>query len=324
MNIFRRLGASLPYVVPLVLAMGPLHSIAGPADADMANRYLRAAEQGDPAAQVYVAALYSAGVGFRQSDRDAFQWFLRAADQGNERAELVVAGLYAIGRGTSKDNVSAYRWAYTASNASDANVRGGAKQLLEALATRMSADERSAAIKQSETGSSGGGAAPLPQTQASPASQASGSPRDAVAYYNRALARVRSQEYALAVEDFGKVIELNPNDAEALNNRCWARAVLGRLDGALSDCDEALRLRPNYADALDSRGLVNLKLGNLDRAISDYNAALRIKPDLASALYGRGKARLRQGTDSRGNADIKNAKERDPNIEKTFSRYGVN
>jgi tetratricopeptide (TPR) repeat protein len=85
-----------------------------------------------------------------------------------------------------------------------------------------------------------------------------------------------------------------------------------------------LRLRPNYADALDSRGLVNLKLGNLDRAISDYNAALRIKPDLASALYGRGKARLRQGTDSRGNADIKNAKERDPNIEKTFSRYGVN
>lgn len=327
-RIFRRVGVSWPCAILLVLA-GPLHSVAGPADADMANRYLRAAEQGDPAAQVYVAALYSAGVGFRQSDRDAFQWFLRAAEQGNDRAELVVAGLYAIGRGTSKDNVSAYRWASAASNAGDANVRGGAKQLMEALATRMSEDERSAAIKQSETGSSGGGAATSPQTQSGQSSQGrygslEGNPRDAVAYYNRALARVRAQEYALAVEDFGKVIELNPNDAEALNNRCWARAVLGRLDGALSDCDEALRLRPNYADALDSRGLVNLKLGNLDRAISDYNAALRLKPDLASALYGRGKARLRQGADSRGNADIKSAKDRDPNIEKTFSRYGVN
>jgi hypothetical protein len=49
-----------------------------------------------------------------------------------------------------------------------------------------------------------------------------------------------------------------------------------------------------------------------------------LKPELASALYGRGKARLRQGAVDRGNVDIKNAKERDPTIEKTFSRYGVN
>lgn len=331
-SIIRRVGVSWSCAILLVLALGPLHSVAGPADADMANRYLRAAENGDPAAQVYVAALYSAGVGFRQSDRDAFQWFLRAAEQGHNQAKLVVAGLYAIGRGTSKDNVSAYRWAHAASSAGDANIRGGANQLMQSLATRMSADERTAAIKQSETGSagSGGGAATLPPTQPSQGGYGSldeairQNPRDTGAYYNRGLARARAQEYALAVEDFGKVIQLNPNDAEALNNRCWARAVLDRLDGALIDCDEALRIRPNYADAFDSRGFVNLKLGNFDRAISDYNAALRLKPELSSALYGRGKARLRQGAVDRGNADIKNAKERDPNIEKTFSRYGVN
>jgi RND family efflux transporter MFP subunit len=147
---------------------------------------------------------------------------------------------------------------------------------------------------------------------------------DADTYYNRGLAKARAEEYALAVDDFGKALQLNPNDPEALNNRCWARAVLGRLEGALIDCDEALRLRPNYADAFDSRGLVHLKLGDLDRAISDFNAALRLNPELASSLYGRGKARLRGGAVDRGNADIKAAKQRDPGIERKFSRYGVN
>ena len=327
-------GVSWACALLLVLALGPSQPEAAPADAEMANRYLRAAENGDPTAQVYVAALYSAGLGFRQSDREAFQWFLRAAEKGHAQAQLVVAGLAAIGRGNPKDNITAYRWAHTAARAGDPNIRASANQLMEALAARMSADERDAAIKQASTGSSGSGTevakATLPSAQPSQGGSSSlddairRNPRDTAAYYNRGLARARAQEYDLAVEDFGKVIQLNPTDAEALNNRCWARAVLGRLDGALIDCDEALRLRPNYADAFDSRGLVNLKLGNLDRAISDFDAALRLKPELASALYGRGKARLRQGAVDRGNADIKDAKARDPKIGDTFARYGVN
>lgn len=326
----RWLGVSSICALLLVFALGPPQSRAASPDAEMANRYLRAAEDGDTTAQVYVAALYSAGVGFRQSDREAFQWFLRAADKGHAQAQLVAAGLAAIGRGIPKDNITAYRWAYTAARSADSNIRTSANQLMEALATRMSADERDAAIRQASSGASGSGTEVAKSTQPSQGGYSSldeairRNPRDTVAYYNRGLAKARDKEYALAVEDFSKVIQLNPNDAEAHNNRCWARAVIGRLDGALIDCDEALRLRPNYADAFDSRGLVNLKRGNLDRAISDFDAALRLKPGLASALYGRGKARLRQGTADRGNADIKDAKARDPKIEETFAGYGVN
>ena len=323
----RWLGVSSTCALLLVLALGLPQSRAASPDAEMANRYLRAAEDGDPTAQVYVAAFYSAGVGFRQSDREAFQWFLRAAERGHAQAQLIVAGLSAIGRGVPKDNIAAYRWAYSAERIGDPNIRASAIQLMEALATRMSADEREKAIRQA---SGTEVAKATPSTQPSQGGYSSldeairRNPRDTVAYYNRGLARAREQEYELAVEDFGKVIQLDPTDAEAHNNRCWARAVLGRLDGALIDCDEALRLRPNYADAFDSRGLVNLKRGNLDRAISDFDAALRLKPGLASALYGRGKARLRQGAVDRGNADIKDAKTRDPKIEETFAGYGVN
>jgi tetratricopeptide (TPR) repeat protein len=306
----------------LAIAVAP-NSFAAPADTEMANSYLRAAESGDPMSQLYVAALFSAGVGFQQSDREAFRWFLRAAEQGQPQAQVVVATLYAIGKGTNKDNKNAYRWAFAAANSSDSNIRSGASQLMDVLAGRISASERAEAMKASQPGKAASIATEPTRKYDYREDAVRPELSDADAYYRRGQERAQKREYALAIEDFSKALDLNPSDAEALNNRCWLRAITGRLREAIADCDSALRLRPNYTDALDSRGLANLKLGQFDRAISDFDQALRTSPGLVSALFGRGKARLRKGITSAGNADIRAARALNPSIDEEFSRYGI-
>jgi hypothetical protein len=111
-------------------------------DQHMADRYLQAAKSGDDAAQFYLGALYSAGVGLPRSDEEAFRWFSRAADQGHSHAMLITSGLYAIGRGVQKDYVRAYEYAYIVSSVAKVDeFRNGSRQLIGVLEPKMTAEE---------------------------------------------------------------------------------------------------------------------------------------------------------------------------------------
>jgi TPR repeat protein len=336
----------LAMVLPLVLLIAVL-LIAGAtaparaddaADVQMADRYQRAAERGDPAAQMYMGAILSAGIGRPQSDRDAFLWFSRAADAGNSQAQLILSGLFAIGRGVQKSNVDAYKWALIASSGGNsAEDRNGAQQLMAQLARRMSDSEVANAKSQADRwkpdtspqrlASARDSAAPPPpppdRKSAAPAEARPITPDRAIDLYNTAQQLTRAGNFAEAIKNLDDVIRFNPADPEALNNRCWARAIVGDLNNALRDCNQALAIRPRYADALDSRGFVNLKLGRADNAVEDYDAALSVDPKRASSLYGRGIARTRRGDTAAGNNDIGAAKSLQAGIADEFSRYGV-
>jgi TPR repeat protein len=305
------------------------------ADVQMADRYQRAAERGDPTAQMYLGAILSAGVGRPQSDRDAFLWFSRAAEAGNSQAQLILSGLYAIGRGVGKSNVDAYKWALiAAAGRNSTEDRNGAQQLTAQLAKRMSQSEVANAKSQADRwkpdaspqrlASARDNAAPPPTDRkaAAPAAPAI-TPDRAVDLYNTAQELTKAGNFAEAIRKLDDVIRFNPADPEALNNRCWARAIVGDLNNALRDCNQALALRPRYADALDSRGFVNLKLGRADNAIDDYDAALSVDAKRASSLYGRGIARTRRGETAAGNSDIGAAKSLQAGIAEEFSRYGI-
>lgn len=113
--------------------------------------------------------------------------------------------------------------------------------------------------------------------------------RDHVLYSVRGLARLNKGDYALAIADFDRAIELKPDDARTLNQRCWAQAVLGKdLRRALSDCNESLRLRADNVRARDSRAFVYFRLNRFDEAIAEASAVLKANPKFASALYVRG------------------------------------
>jgi tetratricopeptide (TPR) repeat protein len=340
-----RMMATLLFVAILAASTIEVSRAGGTAaDYEMANRYQRSAEQGNAAAQFYLGALHSTGVGRPQSDVEAFRWFLRAAEQGHSEAQLILSALYTIGRGTARSDTNAYRWAsIVAAGAKIEETRAGAQQLLDVLVRRMPEDDIVEAKKtidlqqtptdQTRPAELGKNLSEDRRMTPSPADIdrrlqsldeiISRNPRDAEAYYRRGQIYSQKGEWALANEDFVQAGTLNPNDAEALNNSCFTGAMIGNLNPALLECNEALRLRPNYADALDSRGLINLKLGQYDRALADYDAALRAKPKLASALYGRGKAKLMKGNFKGGTADIEAAEIIDPNIPEEFARYGL-
>jgi tetratricopeptide (TPR) repeat protein len=330
------LALALPVALQIAAATAPARA-DDTADVQMADRYQRAAERGDPAAQMYMGAVVSAGIGRPQSDRDAFLWFSRAADAGNSQAQLILSGLYAIGRGVQKSNVDAYKWALIAASGRNSEEdRNGAQQLMAQLARRMRDGEVANAKSQADRwkpdtspqrlASARESAPPLPPPDRKPAAPAEArglTPDRAVDLYNTAQQLTKSGNFAEAIKNLDDVIRFNPADPEALNNRCWARGVVGDLNNALRDCNQALAIRPRYADALDSRGFVNLKLGRADNALEDYDAALSVDPKRASSLYGRGIARTRRGDTAAGNNDIGTAKSLQAGIAEEFSRYGI-
>jgi tetratricopeptide (TPR) repeat protein len=330
----RKLSAmALPCALLIAAAVAPARA-DDTADVQMADRYQRAAERGDPAAQMYMGAILSAGIGRPQSDRDAFVWFSGAADAGNSQAQLILCGLYAIGRGVAKSNVDAYKWALIASSGRNSTEdRNGAQQLMAQLAKRMSGSEVATAKSAADRwkpdtspqrlASARDSATPPPPDRTAPSEPPAITRDRAVNLYNLAQQLTKSGNFAEAIKNLDDVIKFNPADPEALNNRCWARAIVGDLNNALRDCNQAIAIRPRYADALDSRGFVNLKLGRADDAIEDYSAALSVEPKRASSLYGRGIAKTRRGDNAAGNNDIGTAKSLQAGIAEEFSRYGI-
>lgn len=72
--------------------------------------WLPLAEQGSPAAQFNVAAMYEQGQGVRRSDVEAARWFLEAAKRQDGAAQLKVGGLYEAGTGVARDASAAAFW----------------------------------------------------------------------------------------------------------------------------------------------------------------------------------------------------------------------
>ncbi len=71
--------------------------------------YRKAADQGNPAAQVYLGYMYTVGMGVPQDKVEAVRWYRRAASAGNAEAEVNLAALYIRGDGVKQDIQEALR-----------------------------------------------------------------------------------------------------------------------------------------------------------------------------------------------------------------------
>lgn len=80
-------------------------------DYDVAFReWLRAAQEGNAAAQQNVAAFYASGSGVAQDHGEALKWWRRAAEQGSIEAQYSIGTLYANGWGVPTDQREAARY----------------------------------------------------------------------------------------------------------------------------------------------------------------------------------------------------------------------
>ena len=116
-------------------------------------------------------------------------------------------------------------------------------------------------------------------------------PRKATAsasHYHRARAFSRTKQFDKALEDYAEAIRLTPQSAVLYHGRGEVYLMALRMpEKALPDFDMALKLSPRHVDALHYRGLTHMRIGNNELAEKDFNAALTIKPDYRSTLRER-------------------------------------
>ena len=110
------------------------------------------------------------------------------------------------------------------------------------------------------------------------------------AYYLRALSFTKMDDPENALKDFNKVIELDPGYADAYLNRAfYVKTELGDYRGAIEDYNTYLELdgEGNHAYALNNRGFAKYKLGNYNGAMQDVDESLQLRSDNAYAYRNR-------------------------------------
>ncbi|MBE8949148.1 MAG: tetratricopeptide repeat protein [Quinella sp. 3Q1] len=98
----------------------------------------------------------------------------------------------------------------------------------------------------------------------------------------------KAEEYALAVENYTVVINVDEKNERAYYWRAWCYDELGDNEKALADLNRLLALNPNYdSNAYNNRAVAYENLGDLEKALADYNKALELDPNNESAKNNR-------------------------------------
>jgi tetratricopeptide (TPR) repeat protein len=111
-------------------------------------------------------------------------------------------------------------------------------------------------------------------------------------YYWRGDTRIRLNNYADALTDFNRSIELMPQDRASRVGRGIAYLWLDNAQAATDDLSFAIDTasKPDRisAWAYRARGLANAALGNQDSAVADYRAYLTMVPDAPDRVQVEG------------------------------------
>jgi len=121
----------------------------------------------------------------------------------------------------------------------------------------------------------------------------------------RCVAYGKKRDFARALPDCERAIQLAPYAALPVYRRGWIRLYSGNLDGAMLDFEQAIRRDPNIALAYRGRASVHARRAaaancsassadEYDRAIEGYGDALRLMQD-GETYYQRGLARMYRG-----------------------------
>jgi len=146
-------------------------------------------------------------------------------------------------------------------------------------------------------------------------------PKDAQAHANRGLAFYALRKYALAVEDFDQAIALEGKDPNFYNLRGATYRAMNKFEEAILDYDHAIDLKPDFAQAYNNRGNAYAMQGNNARAIEDYDKAIKLVPNYASAYQNRAAAHEVLGNKAEAIRDYRAALRHDTNLED--SRKGL-
>jgi tetratricopeptide (TPR) repeat protein/predicted aspartyl protease len=111
-----------------------------------------------------------------------------------------------------------------------------------------------------------------------PATEDPTAPTDAAGFTRRAAALTTRGEFAKAIDDLSRAVELEPANPQAWFDRALAQLRIGRPLLAMADLDKALALKPDHVQALLVRGRLYLANKDEKRGRADLEEAIRLSP----------------------------------------------
>lgn len=121
-----------------------------------------------------------------------------------------------------------------------------------------------------------------------------------------------------AIQDFTQAITIAPFSVEAYVNRGATKESILDLDGAIRDLDRAIQLNPNLFEAYNARGSVYKRKKEYVRAYQDYSDAIRCNPKSAVVYSNRAFVLTNLGKWDLGLLDANRAIELDPKYAKAY------
>ena len=112
--------------------------------------------------------------------------------------------------------------------------------------------------------------------------------------YQKAREKLQKHDYAGAIADFTRLIEMAPRAAGAYNLRGLAKHFTGNQVGAEADFSAAIALSPRYPDPYLNRGNLKQDKGDFAGAATDYHHALEANPKYGKAYVGLGSLKFIQ------------------------------
>ncbi len=119
-------------------------------------------------------------------------------------------------------------------------------------------------------------------------------PDDPQLYQDRSDAYMDLGDYAAAISDLDRAIELGADTAENYLTRGCMKEAVDELEGAMEDFDRTIELDPTSTSALVHRGRARRLMGDCQGAVEDFTKLAQQHPEtaihheLASAQQGAG------------------------------------
>ncbi len=144
------------------------------------------------------------------------------------------------------------------------------------------------------------------------------------AFNNRGILRNRMGDYKKAIEDFDKASDMKADREKVFYNRGIAKLNLGDYRGAAEDFSRAIEINPQYSSAYNNRGLVRYeKLSEFKNAVSDFDVAIRLNSMEPELFYNRGNAKMHADDFTGAVADYDRALDIKPDYAEACFNKGV-
>ncbi len=107
-------------------------------------------------------------------------------------------------------------------------------------------------------------------------------------FYMRGRQALSDGKYALAIENFNVLSQLDTTDHWTFFFRGIAKYNLGDLRGAKRDFDRSVKINPIFTSGYHYRGITESRFGNYDAALDDLQHAIDLRPGFVGLYFSRG------------------------------------